>query len=227
MERNVGGIEYEMDLNLNLDLTDIKEKIERIKNILKDKLIKDYNGKIKVSSVFLFKKIYNMVCESNELYSIYKIDDKNCDKYNINKCISDNINDKNNRYLLLEIKPSLSSLIFQNIKLQNPQKENIVFYEGSPFIDDNNNKEYNFKIISEIQEDAKTDKLIILQNLNQIQSFLYDLYNMNYTIIDEKNYSRICLDNFNEQLTLVNNEFRIIIFGDKKFVNEVDIAYFK
>ena len=225
IERNFGGIDYEMDLDLNLDLTDIKEEIERIKNILKDKLIKDYNGKIKVSSVFLFKKIYNMVCESNKLYSIYKIDDKNCDKYNINKCISDNINDKNNRYLLLEIKPSLSSLIFQNIKLQNPQKENIVFYEGSPFIDDNNNKEYNFKIISEIQEDAKTDKLIILQNLNQIQSFLYDLYNMNYTIIDEKNYSRICLDNFNEQLTLVNNEFRIIIFGDKKFVNEVDIAF--
>ena len=69
-----------------------------------------------------------MVYESNKLYSIYKIDDKNCYKSNINKYISYNFDDKNNSYLLLEIKPSLSSLI-------------------SPFILNNSNKEYNKKIL--------------------------------------------------------------------------------
>jgi len=71
------------------------------------------------------------------------------------------------------------------------------FYEGSPFIfTEDNNDEYKYKKVNEIQEDIKSDKLIILQNLNQIQPFLYDLYNMNYEIIDEKKYTRICLDNF-------------------------------
>ena len=42
------------------------------------------------------------------------------------------------------------------------------------------------------------DKLIILQNLNSIQAYLYDLYNMNYKIIDDQKFVRICLENFNE-----------------------------
>ena len=71
---------------------------------------------------------------------------------------------------MLEIKPSLSSLIYQNIKIQIPDTD-IDFYDGSPFDDDNNN-EYKFKKVSEIQDDANQDKLIILQNLNQIQPYL-------------------------------------------------------
>ena len=47
---------------------------------------------------------------------------------------------------------------------------------------------------------------------------------MNYIIKDEKKFVRICLENFNEQLTLVDNNFRIIIFVDKKFVNECELA---
>ena len=103
----------------------------------------------------------------------------------------------NSRYLLLEINPSLAPLIFQNIKIQNPDKI-IKFYEGSIFEDDNNNENI-FKIINEIQDDAKTDKLVILQNLNKILPFLYDLYKRNYIIIDEQKYARIYMDNFNER----------------------------
>ena len=93
----------------------------------------------------------------------------------------------------------------------------VVPYDGSPFSEDCN-KEYRFNKIIEIQEDAKDDKLIILENLNQLHPFLYDLYNMNYQIIDDKRFARICLDNFNEQLTLVNKNFKIIILEDKKYI---------
>ena len=135
------------------------------------------------------------------------------------------INDNNSRYLLLEIKPNLATLINQNIRIQNQYGKEIEFINGSPFLDDNNN-EYNFNKINEIQEcAAKSDKLIILQNLNQIQPYLYDLYNMNYKIIDEQKFVRICLENFSEQLTPVNETFRIIIFVDKKIINSVDNAY--
>ena len=159
---------------------------------------KDKNKHKKINSVFLFKSIYNKYCDDNknEISSSYKIKNDNINKYDLNKCINDNITDYNSRYLLLEIQSSLSLLIYQNIKIQNLDK-NMDFYEGSPFIfTEDNNDEYKYKKVNEIQEDIKSDKLIILQNLNQIQPFLYDLYNMNYEIIDEKKYTRICLDNF-------------------------------
>jgi len=230
IERNFGGIDYEIDIDFKLELNDIKTQISEVKQILEGYIANKKRGKKpkdkkdkndKVSSVFLFKKVYNIVCGTENQY---KIKDENCKKYDLNRCIVDNINDNNNpRYLLLEIKPSLSSLIHQNIKSQNPDKK-VEFYDGSPFIDDNNN-EYRFRKVNEIQDDAKTEKLIILQNLNQIQPFLFDLYNMNYIIKDEQKFARICLDNFSEQLTPVNDLFRIIILVDKKFINNVEIAF--
>jgi hypothetical protein len=145
--------------------------------------------------------------------------------YNLNKCINDNINDNNSRYLLLEIKPNLSALIVKNIKIENPEKKDIEFINGSQFSDDNN-KDYKYSKVNEIQEYAdQPDKLIILQNLNQIQAYLYDFYNMNYKIIDEQKYARICLDNNSEQLTRVSESFRILILVDKKFVGSVDNAF--
>jgi len=166
IERNFGGIDYEIDIDFKLELNDIKTQISEVKQILEGYIANKKRGKKpkdkkdkndKVSSVFLFKKVYNIVCGTENQY---KIKDENCKKYDLNRCIVDNINDNNNpRYLLLEIKPSLSSLIHQNIKSQNPDKK-VEFYDGSPFIDDNNN-EYRFRKVNEIQDDAKTEKLII------------------------------------------------------------------
>ena len=237
IERNFGGIDNEIDIDLNLKLSDIESKINTITEILKElmptkrgkkenKKIRDKkekeNEKIKVSSLFLFKKIYNKACEMENKYQ-YKISDINVNRYDINRSINDNINNINNRYLLLGIKPSLSSLIYQNIQIQNPNKI-IKVYEGSPFVDDYN-KEYGLKIINEIQEDIKSEKLIILQNLNQIHPFLYDLYNMNYIIKNDKKYVKINLDSFTEKLIPVNDLFRIIILMDKKKINDYDISF--
>ena len=221
IERNIGGIEYEIDIDFKLVTDDIGKRIRTIKGILDDYDWPDKENK-KVNSVFLFKKLYNLVCEKDDPNSKLRIGKTKINEYNINNCINENIKDVNSRYLLLEIRPSLTSLIYQNIKLQNPFK-NIILYDGSSFVDDNN-KEYRFKKINKIQEDAKEDKLIIIENLNQIHPFLFDLYNMNYIIKDEKKFIRICLENFNEQLTLVNNKFRIIIFVDKSFVNQCELA---
>ena len=212
-----------MDIDLNLTLDDIKDKVKLIKDILKNYNLYNKNKKTKLSSVFLFKKLYNLECEKLNINSNLKIKKEKINEYNLNNCINDNIKDINSRYLLLEVKPSLTTLLYQNIRLQNPFKE-IKLYEGSPFKDDNN-KEYRFKKINQIQNDAKDDKLIIIENLNQIHPFLFDLYNMNYIIKDEKKFARICLENFNEQLTLVNDKFRIIILVDRKFVNKCDLAF--
>jgi len=231
IERNFGGISNEFDIDLKNHHEDIKDEMNNLKEILKEKISENDEDEIeKVTSVYLFKKIYNEACkyENNKTLNLigvsYKIKDDHMDKYDLNKCINDNINDINSRYLLLEIKSTLSPLINRIIRIQNPDKKNIELINGSPFSDDNNN-EYKIKKVGEIQNHAKEEGLIVLQNLEPIQPFLYDLYNMNYKIIDEKKYVRICLDNFSEDLTPVNDAFRVIILVDKRFVNSVDMAF--
>ena len=149
IERNFGGIDYEIDIDLDLKFPDIEDKIKIVNEILKEfipikrklKKIDNKNEKeekktIKVSSEFLFKKIYNIIYDTVDQY---KIKNNRISKYELNKCINDNINDINSRYLLLEIKPSLASLIYQNIKIQNVEKK-YDFNEGSPFVDDINDE---------------------------------------------------------------------------------------
>ena len=228
IERNFGGIDYEIDIDFNLILDDIQDKIDSVHDILKDYDNPVKGDKItKLKSVYLFKALYNKTCDLLEQNCPLKIDKNIINKYDLNKSINDNIKDNNSRYLLLEVKQSLTTLIYQNIRLQNENiiKDEIELYDGSPFVDDNN-KEYRFKKINEIQEDAKKDKLIIIENLNQIHPFLFDLYNRNFQILNGRKFARICLDNFfDEQLTEVNNGFRIIILVDKRFVNKCDLAF--
>ena len=250
IERNFGGIIYEIDIDFTFEPEDIRDNMEKLKNeILNEKLGEistntNKKGKrgqnkdkktekkdiiIPVSSVFLFKKIFNLACnlEKNDINNadIYQIVKDDLVKYSLNKCINDNINDNNSRYLLLEIRANLAPLIIQNIRIQNSDREGIDNVNGSPFKNDNNN-DYKARKINEIQNWAsQSDKLIILQNLDQIQPYLYDLYNMNYKIIDDQKFVRICLDNFNEQLTPVNDTFKIIVLVDNKFVNKTDMAF--
>ena len=241
IERNFGGISYEIDIDFTFLLDNITKKIEQLEDILKEKIVRGKKKKnenkeeqknvIKVTSVFLFKKIFNEACnnEENKKFNIkgdiYKIKMNDLEKYDLNDCIKDNINDNNSRYLLLEIKSNLAPLIIKNITYQNSYNKDITSINGSPFLDDNNN-EYKAKKVNDIQNYAsQDDKIIILQNLNPIQPYLYDLYNMNYKIIDDQKFARICLENFSEQLTPVNDSFRIIILVDKKFVNSVDMAF--
>ena len=213
IERNFGGLEIEIDIDLNFEFENFSNEIL---DFLKTK------NHSKISSVQFFKEIYNFVCEKDENKDLLylKIKDENIQKYDFIKNIITNINDYKSRYLLLEIKSSLAPLIYQNIKKNNEKKE-IFFFEGSPFPKDNNN-EYQFKKISEIQEHAGKEHLVILQNLNQIYAFLYDLFNMNYTIKDGKRYSRVCLGNFSDQLVYIHQNFRTIIMVDKKFIDKVD-----
>ena len=221
IERNFSGIEYKIDLNINISFDDIKCEMEKLNKILDDYEYYNKKGKFKLNSVFLFKKLYNYLILEQGLNTNLIIESSLINDYNLNNCIQDNIYDIKSRYLLLQIKSSLSSLIYQFIKLQNPKKD-IIVYNGSPFIEDNN-KAYIFNKIINILDDAKDDKLIIIKNLEQIHPFLYDLYNMNYIIKDEKKYARIYLDN-EQLLTLVNNNLRIIILEDEKFINNCDLA---
>ena len=233
IERNFGGIEYEIDIDSNLEFDDIRRELNALYEILKEKIEenkkdkrpeknKNKNIKLKINSVFLFKKLYNIQCdEYNE--KALKLSNKKIIEYDLNKCIISNIFDLDSRYLLLEISPALRPLIIQSIKIQTGK--DIIILENSPFKEDNNNKEYLFNKIIEIQSNTNKDKLLIIQNFYQIQPFLYNLYNKNYIIKNEEKYVRICFDNFNESLTQINESFKIIILVDRKIMNLFDLPF--
>ena len=127
IERNFGWMNCNVDIDFDLVFDDIKLEMEKLKNeILKvdintneknkkkekrrdnddDEDEKKEKGKedntIKVTSVFLYKKIYNEACllEKSKVNDsikgkIYQIGDDDLNKYDLNKCIQDNINDNN------------------------------------------------------------------------------------------------------------------------------------
>ena len=220
IERNFGG----MEIKININEKDILEADNYIKNIIE----KSKDNKNVITSVKFFKCIYNSFIdendESKERYKNYKLN--NIDKYDRIKCIYDNINDENSRYLLLKIKQSLALLIHQNIKKKLNQKKNVIFYEGSPFIGDED-MEYQYSKLNDVQDQAKNPNgnLLILQNLNSIYPFLYDLFNMNYQVKDGKNYARICHGNYSDQLALIDPFFRILIMVDKKFIDKMESPF--
>ena len=218
IERNLGGIDYEFDIDLSLTFDDIDNEINLIKKILKEFLNKK-TGKIIISSIVLFKKIYNVICEELN-YNEYIIKQHNLLKYDLSRCIMNNIEDHNSRYLLLKINPSLSQLIYEYIRMNYPDK-NIICYEQNPYINDTNNEH----IINQIKQDAKNENIIIIQNINSIKSFLYQFCEMNYIIKDEQIYYRIINNNFLEEFIPVNNKFKIIIFVDEKSLNSIDKSF--
>jgi hypothetical protein len=71
---------------------------------------------MKLNSVYLFKKLYNMECEKIYPNSKLLIDKDKINNCNLNKIIMENIKDNNSRFLLLTIKPSITDILYQIIK---------------------------------------------------------------------------------------------------------------
>ena len=118
----------------------------------------------------LFKKVYNWIClkDENKELDIYVLKDqqiKNKGRLNFITNISDNYS----RYLLLEIKPSLAPLIHCTIQ-KNIKDKKTIFYESSPFLNDEN-IEYKCKKIKSIQDSCANGNIAILQNLDSIYPY--------------------------------------------------------
>ena len=215
IERNFGGFEIIIDFEKNYhELQELEQYNQQIYT--------DFFSKItereKWSSIQIFEIVFNIYCSINEEPDSV-LEETSLDDVNYIQNIIDNINDIKSRYLLLGIRSSLAPLIQQ--KISKELKKTIYFYEGSPFENDNDN-EYQFRVINKIQEHAERGDIIILQNLNQVYAFLYDLFNKNFIKKDGKEYARICQGNYSDQLTPINKTFRIIIMVNKKYMDKVE-----
>ena len=225
IERNFSGLKIKFDI-IDFSEENLSEKTEEYKDAIKflEDIKNEKNSKKEIkyfSSENFFKKVYNFYCKNNG-EGDYMLKNENDGHNEYIQNIIDNIKDSKSRYLLLEIEPSLSLLIKQ--KIEKELKKNIYFYEGSPFSNDNN-KEYQFKVINQIQEHSENDHILILKDLEQVYAFLYDLFNKNFIKIDGKKYAKIYHGNFYEQLTQINDLFRIIIMVNKNYLNKVESPF--
>ena len=162
-------------------------------------------------------------------------------KYNILKCIENNINDENSRYLLLIIDNCFSQELLNNIleeinekrKLKmiksenrNNEKEGIELsnkkvitkkdfkklYIGSKYKADKNNVVYSSDMLKKIKEQMETDNILILKDLESVYPALYELFNQSFQYLPGK--KAVYLGD-NNSLALVNNKFKVIVLVNK------------
>jgi len=181
---------------------------KKIEDILKESIERNFGGlsySISIFKQFLRKYIPN-INESN--------------KYNVMKCIADNIMDSKSRYLLIETKSSISHFLISLILEQ--LKKNYVFYYGSHFEEDISHDYYSAKVLNKIQVSMSQNNVMILKNLTGLYPSLYDLFNQNFRKVGESNYARIALGNSNTQNYLVNNDLRCVILLDRNEISKQD-----
>ena len=124
--------------------------------------------------------------------------DKQCENnYDVLGRIKENILDRENRHLLI-ISNSAASIFLISIILKEINKDYIL-YLGSPFIKDQASKEYHLKTLNKIRLLKEQEEVLILKNLGSIYLSLYDLFELDLDLIDNKNYSTMNVGSSNNK----------------------------
>ena len=139
-------------------------------------------------------------------------------RYDIIKCINDNLKDQNSRFLLLVSKNSTSQNLIQQI-IRKEQRLNAT-YIGSPFKGDKN-EYYTEEILYKIQTEMKNETILILKGLEIIYPSLYDLFNQNFSEFNGNKCTKITFAN-NQSTSLINDKFKIIVLIDSQMVHYED-----
>ena len=195
------------------------------------------------------RKLLNEICLNNIMRNFAGLEDSidnfkyyfyeghedkhlnNENKYNLMKCIQENINDDNSRYLLLITESYLSQDLLNYIleeinkinnklksKISNVNEKKEVFkkyYRGSKFKLDKNNVLYSNDMLNKIKYQMETDNILILKDLESVYPSLYELFNQSFTILDGKKFVQL-----GESKSLVNDKFKAIILVEKSQIEE-------
>ena len=167
-----------------------------------------FNDIQKTTSLEIIKK------KLKDKYHTYEIRKE----YDVLNRITENINDKNSRYLLVISKSSISTFLLSSILSSSHKKYS--FYIGSQFQNDLQSEEYSLKILNKIQLHMEQGKILILKNLESVYPALYDLFNQNFQEMGEKKYARIAIGSSTNAFSLVNDKFRCIVNVDESQLNQ-------
>ena len=197
--------------NNNIKNNENINETEEINSIIIKSVQRNFDGKNfeKNSSINIFLDFYN----KNDLnLSI----NKNKFSYNIKEFILSNIKDKDSRFLLLISPQSISKFIIDFILTSSNIQYN--YFIGSYFEDDIKDENYSIEILNKIKICLEQGNILCLQNFESIYPSLYDLFNLNFTVVKGKNYTRFALKGSSVTMTQVNNDFRAIILMDENLL---------
>ena len=163
-----------------------------------------------------FGGLQKSVSEFLEFYEDKSYLPNDITNYDFMRCISDNINDIESRYLLLindghlcqellnyileDIKDNRNKTIINKIKNNekgielfddnNAEKKEIVtkYYIGSKFKSDKNNVVYSNEILNKVRTQMETENILILKDLESVYPALYELFNQNYIYLNGKKF---------------------------------------
>ena len=163
---------------------------------------------------------WNSTKKFKEIFSKYQENKViNIDKYDIFSCIQKNLEEENNRYLLLITDKTKSDTLIEFILQKS--KLNYRFIQGSKLKEDQKESyvlEKAWSIISSMEK----GEIIILKDMEIIYPKFYDLFNQNLQKYGNSNYARIVLDSTTNERHIVNDNFKCIILLEKNNVAEQD-----
>jgi len=144
---------------------------------------------------------------------------ENINKYDIFTCIKNNLENENNRYLLLITHKTKNDTLIEFIL--NKLKKEYRFIQGSKLIDDQT-EDYVLDKTWSIISFMENGEIIILKDLEIMYPKFYDLFNQNFQKFGNSQFARIVLDSTTNERHIVNKNFRCIVLLEKDEVNEQD-----
>ena len=169
----------------------------------------------RISSLEISKKIFQQTyvhCPINKKYDIWKR-------------IKENIKYKGSRNILLISKSSISKYLLSDFLNEKDFNKKSSFYIGSGFIKDQHSTQYILKILNKIILQMEQNRVLFLNELDVVYPFLHDLFNQNFTLIGDKSYARIPIDNSNYTFSLVDDDFKCIVLIDEEALDKKDIPF--
>ncbi|XP_033637454.1 uncharacterized protein LOC117298354 [Asterias rubens] len=135
------------------------------------------------------------------------------------KLIEDNLEDRFARHLMLITSGDSALSIIEEVL--SKMKKRYISLLGSRF-DDDLSEEYNYRILSEIILCMEEGYILVLRDLDNVYSSLYDMLNQNYTIVGKKRHCRVALGAYSNPMCQVHQDFRCIVVIDQQNVDYSD-----
>jgi hypothetical protein len=145
--------------------------------MLKNNMPEDPNIIDKAFNKSLAKNLNGLEINGKSSLKLY-IKDIDFDDLNTVDLIKDNINNKDDRFLLLISEKNMFGFLIDIIKkeIEKLNNKNYIEYIDSPLKGDKVDIFYNNEMMLNIERSVSEGKIIILNNLEQIYSVFYDLF---------------------------------------------------
>ena len=133
--------------------------------------------------------------------------------------LSSNLEDPKSRFLLIQTDHAeVHEAVYSLLRNLDHEKAFRVMI-GSPFPEDADSEAYCYDVISEVTANMEQDRVLVLHNLEEIYTSLYDLFNQNFREEGKNRYCRIVQaatsNQFFQQFP-VHPNFRLVLFMTAK-----------